>query len=124
MTPAEWLDQLEHIDGALPITMSAMTRSWEGAVYKMTGDGERPCIYMVGKMPTNAVNLCFRFPDDDRDWFVGTYFQEELSTLEPHQLKYHPFGKTWTLHPWTHEEDLDHHQDRKCKRIEARITWN
>jgi hypothetical protein len=123
MTPAEWLDQQKNIDdGSLPIIMTAMRRVWLGAVYTVDRDKERPCIYLLGTMPTNAINLCFRFEDDDRDWFVSTYFQEDLSTLEPNQLEYHPFGKSWCLQPWTHKERIDQHQDKKCKRIQARLT--
>jgi hypothetical protein len=117
MTPAEWLDQQENISGSLDITMFAMGRSWKGAVY--TVEDSDQCIYLLGRMPINAVNLCFRFENDDRDWFVGTYFQEDQ--IEPQYAKYHPFGKTWTLHPWDHEEAIDAHQDKKCKRIPASI---
>jgi hypothetical protein len=128
MTPVvEWLDQQKDIDCSFPITMHAMGRIWLGAVYTVDWDLKRPCIYLLGRMPTNAINLCFRFPDEeigDLDWYVASYFQENLDTLEPHQLKYHPFGKSWILQQWTHEERIDHHQDKKCKRIQARITWN
>ena len=120
MTPAEWLDGLEHISGSLPVTMFAMGRSWEGAVFT---PHDEPHLYLVGEMPKRTNKLCFRFTDDPRDWFVATYFQADSSTLEPHQLEYHPFGKSWILHPWNNiEVTIDCHEPKPYKRIPASIT--
>jgi hypothetical protein len=123
MTPAEWLDQQENICGSLNVTLFAMGKTWEAAVYTICDQGhDDPCIYVLGEMPKRATKLCFRFEGDDRDWFVATYYQDNPVTLEDHQKKYHPFGKTWILHPWNIQEPIDHYEEKKYTRIPASIS--
>jgi hypothetical protein len=123
MTPAEWLSQQKNVSRSLPITMAAMGQVWFGAVYTASNKGyEEQSIYLVGEMPKGATKLCFRFEDDDRDWYVTCYYQEGLAVLEPHQLKYHPFGKSWILRPWNIQETIDHYENKKYMRIPARLT--
>lgn len=123
---AAWLDRCGGNRDIIPVRVSltygGRVYEYYGARYTWVGhythsmmavthgdkqEGEeytRQCVYLVGDLPPTAKpktrrgehKVVYRLPDDDADWYISGYCQ----TFEPHQDKYHPFGKNWMLGRW------------------------
>jgi hypothetical protein len=120
MTLAQWLDQQGNISDSLNVTLTIRGIEYKGAVYTVTGDGpDDPCIYILGEMPKQVEKIAFRFDGDTRDWYVASHFQE--NQVKPGHSQYHPFGKSWILHPWNSDEPIDHYENKPLPRVKVEI---
>jgi hypothetical protein len=66
-------------------------------------------IYLLGEIPKcrqKRQSLCFRFVDDERDWYLSggysrfliRYSRQEYKPFDP---EYRPFGDFFMLQPWS-----------------------
>ena len=57
---------------------------------------------LLGNLPASHGRAYYRIPGDNRDWFIGAYWQEAENTENWRKYApYNPGGKSFMLCPWT-----------------------
>ena len=123
---AEWVRNLgsDNVRDVEPITLTIGKQSWEGAVYTLRG---RRWFYLHGELPKSygpGPKTCYRFPEDDTDWFIAGYM-DNYDNLNDFQQAFYPFGNHWTMKAWSvGDMEIDRHRskDQKYRRVEVTIT--
>lgn len=67
--------------------------------------GDHPLIYKKSGKEYAKRGVCFRIPNDERDWYIASYFHPGLhktyfKTEPKADPKYQPFGNNFLLSPW------------------------
>ena len=116
---AEWLRGCPDTSEVSPVTVTIGKQTYHGATYRQRG---QESIYLVGDLPASyrhSTHVAYRFADDLREWYIGCYWQGE--TCPADQKHYHPFGHTFILFPWGHNEPIDYGERKPYRRIVATI---
>lgn len=110
---AKWLCQQNGVTDVTPATVTIGTQTWNGAFF--TQRGRQGC-YLVGALPKSFIKhkAYYRMPDDDRDWYVGLYYDGYDKN------QYHPFGANCILMPWTSPTRIDEYE-RTRDRMQAKV---
>lgn len=119
-----WLESFSGMDapiGIEAITVTIGDESWEGARYHQHG---REKYYLVGKLPkdwenTNQGRVYFTL--FGQEYYI-TAFMQDCTNLQKRHLRYHPFGNTWIMSPWTHDDAPDASHETPCKRQEMKVS--
>jgi len=128
---ANYLTSLGHLRHVRPVTVTIKDEIFYGARYervntythdmmacqrgdKQPGDSwVDDCIYLVGLRPKLNNYTCFICKDVD--WYVSAYYDEDII---PDEFKrYHPFGKSFILMPWTLDEPIDYYEANNYTRV-------
>jgi len=120
MNVVEWLEGFDTTSNVAPVTLTIGKATWQGAVYTEAG---RVSYYLIGDRPAShrRARVCYRLPDDERDWFIACYI-DDFTNLTESQNTYHPFGNNWVMKCWDCDGSIDEYAEKPYKRMKATLT--
>jgi hypothetical protein len=137
---AEWLSTLPHVADVHPVSVTIKGKVYHGARYKQTvpiapgcpayARGERAHIaehmYLLGELPAHyrrSTKACYAIEGDDREWYVSSYFQDDVMVHGSKFKLHHPFGNTFMLSPWAVPDGgkIDQYEPRPYARVPLTI---
>lgn len=125
---ADWLRTLPNARDVRPVSVTIGKQTWPGARYtsvnhysasmqavldgrkKVNEEYTQVAIFLAGPLPKRRKKgTCFPF--DGQEWYIACYYEGTDAN------EFHPFGATFILMPWTHEEKIDKHERFTYDRI-------
>ena len=130
----KWLEKCG-MNNIQPVNVCIKGIVMVGARYQNPHLANRTMIYVIGDHPEiykrngkeyARGNVCYRLPNDERDWYIASYFHAGLLKTyfkkEAGDYQHcHPFGMNFLLAPWDLEEEIDKYDRFKCKRKDVLI---
>lgn len=121
---ADWLNALPgHERHAEPVRVRLGRTYYDGA--RFTDEHGRKVFYLVGERPAahrRSKRVVWKMPGEPYEYYVGGYIGAK-SASGPQYSRFHPFGATFNLFPWSvpSGEAIDQYEPagRKYRRLYA-----
>ena len=122
---SQWLAQQDHVSIVAPVEVKIAKRTFAGARYAEDIEGQfAERLYVIDELPPlyrRSQRICFRTDDEDRDWFLTSWFRQVNICTEYEEAC--PFGNHFIL---TFFSSLESWESRQCipklRRLKMTVT--